>query len=66
MLGEGTGIFSDLSDYLNSLRKILNVNPDRILPGHGPVIEVGKAFLKHTLSYSVFWNTYVYNSIRFL
>ena len=52
LLGEGTGIFNDLSEYLDSLKKILNVDPDRILPGHGPVIEVG-----NTLTFQRLANT---------
>lgn len=38
ILGERTAIFEDLYTYLNSLRKILALNPRVIYPGHGSVI----------------------------
>ena len=30
----------DLHSYMNSLQKILDLNPSVIYPGHGPIIEV--------------------------
>lgn len=39
ILGEGTTVFEDLSDYMKSLEKIKRMNPSIIYPGHGPEIK---------------------------
>lgn len=40
VLGEGTTVFEDLNDYLNSLNFILDLKPSVIFPGHGSVVKV--------------------------
>jgi endoribonuclease LACTB2 len=43
VLGHGTAVFEDLSTYLNSLEVMKGVFNGRAYPGHGAVIDNGKA-----------------------
>jgi len=43
VLGQGTAVFEDLHAYISSLEKMRNMFSGRAYPGHGPVIEDGKA-----------------------
>ncbi|TIA55729.1 Metallo-hydrolase/oxidoreductase [Aureobasidium pullulans] len=43
VLGQGTAVFEDLSAYMDSLQKMQHEFSGQAYPGHGPVIENGKA-----------------------
>lgn len=40
VLGEGSTVFEDLTEYLKSLQLILDLKPTVMFPGHGSVIKV--------------------------
>lgn len=43
VLGQGTAVFEDLATYVDSLDRMSRQFSGRAYPGHGPVIEDGKA-----------------------
>ncbi|KAI8060441.1 putative metallo-beta-lactamase domain protein [Gongronella butleri] len=43
VLGQGTAVFEDLSQYMDGLRKLVSLNPGQLYPGHGPVVQDGTA-----------------------
>ncbi|KAF2813694.1 Metallo-hydrolase/oxidoreductase [Mytilinidion resinicola] len=51
VLGQGTAVFEDLATYMDSLHRMAAQFGGRAYPGHGPVIEDGKAkvleYIKH-------------------
>ncbi|KAG0232960.1 hypothetical protein BGW42_007773 [Actinomortierella wolfii] len=59
VLGQGTAVFEDLSSYISSLERQIQLTKDfgvenfKIFPGHGPVIEDGvgkiREYIQHRL-----------------
>ncbi|KAI8914181.1 lactamase, beta 2 [Gorgonomyces haynaldii] len=53
ILGNGSTIFEDLSVYLQSLRKLLDLKPKRLYCGHGVTVEDGmckiQEYIQHRL-----------------
>ncbi len=57
VLGRGTTVVAHpegrLADYLESLRRLIDLGPRRVLPGHGPeladIAEVATAYLAHRI-----------------
>lgn len=51
VLGEGTAVFENLKKLITSLETILRLNPTKIYPGHGPVVEDAinrvKTYIEH-------------------
>lgn len=40
-----------LSRYLASLQRVIDLEPERLLPGHGPIIEEPVSYLRHYLAH---------------
>jgi len=59
VLGRGTAVFDDLAAYIQSLRKLSGIwahhpagcNTGPIYPGHGPVVEDGRAKIEAYISH---------------
>ncbi|ORX91836.1 metallo-beta-lactamase superfamily protein [Basidiobolus meristosporus CBS 931.73] len=51
VLGQGTAVFENLKDYVDSLSRMLSLKPNVIYPGHGPVVADGaktlQDYIKH-------------------
>ncbi|CAG8487191.1 11259_t:CDS:2 [Funneliformis caledonium] len=51
VLGQGTTVFEDLGEYIDSLHKLKRFTPGRLYPGHGPVIENGTEKLEEYITH---------------
>lgn len=51
VLGEGTAVFEDLYNYMNSLEALKNLSADIIYPGHGPIIKNSTEVLDYYLEH---------------
>ena len=44
-------VFEELGSYMASLEKLLALCPDRLYPGHGPVVEDGQAVISQYVAH---------------
>ncbi|CAG8731023.1 15044_t:CDS:2, partial [Acaulospora morrowiae] len=51
LLGQGTTVFENLGKYIDSLKRMQRLLPGRLYPGHGPVVEDGKAKIREYLDH---------------
>ena len=51
VLGHGTAVFEDLAAYMNSLERMQHEFSGRAYPGHGAVIEDGRAKVREYIAH---------------
>jgi glyoxylase-like metal-dependent hydrolase (beta-lactamase superfamily II) len=51
ILGQGTAVFDDLSEYITGLQRLLEYKPTQLYPGHGPVIEDGTSKIQEYINH---------------
>ncbi|KAI9254074.1 beta-lactamase-like protein 2-like protein [Sporodiniella umbellata] len=51
VLGQGTAVFEDLQAYMAGLERLLALEPRRLYPGHGPLIEHGVAKIQEYIGH---------------
>lgn len=64
VLGHGTAVFEDLAAYMDSLERMQHQFSGRIYPGHGEVIEDGKAKIKEYIAHRKEREQQVLNVLR--
>ena len=63
-MGETTAEFEDLYDYMNSLHKILDLKPEIIYPGHGPVVTDGISRIQQYIEHRNKRNEQIIEALR--
>ncbi|CAG8501047.1 11048_t:CDS:2, partial [Cetraspora pellucida] len=51
VLGQGATVFENLEEYMTSLQKMKMLIPDRLYPGHGPMVEDGMTKLDEYINH---------------
>lgn len=51
ILGEGTAVFENLSEYISSLELLLKIRPSTIYPAHGNIVPDGKQKIEFYLDH---------------
>lgn len=63
VLGEGTAVFENLKKLITSLETILQLNPTKIYPGHGPVVDDAIARVKTYIEHRKTREKYILDAI---
>lgn len=51
VLGQGTAVFDDLSEYITGLQRLITFQPKHLYPGHGPVVVDGTAKIQEYVNH---------------
>ena len=44
-------MFEELATYMSSLEKLLKLRPQKLYPGHGPIVEDGEAVIRQYITH---------------
>ncbi|KAG5479775.1 hypothetical protein LSCM4_05783 [Leishmania orientalis] len=64
VLGTGTSVFSSFKDYMSSLQVLASMQPKRLYPAHGPVVEDGTMRIEEIIQHRSMREKQILHALR--